>query len=330
MPSNYPDAYDVFPIPGQSNKVSEPGVKHSELHRDLGLSIEALQATLGLNPEGAFSNVVSRLVFLESLALSGDSIIVLEGLEDHLQDTSDAHDASAISFSPTGSISSTNVQAAIAELISEIGTGLNFYSETATDANIETPTGSVTITSENGFEVYVNAGSVDIYSDVPGNFAFFGASGDVIIRSDNGDTYLRNLALDKNVYIEVPNNTDQTKGIVFSGDRLLKVGSVSHETSVIAASGTTETINCLDFSCFDITLDANCVITIAGVPATNQDCTIKAIIRGDHAVSFTAADGVLWPDGVMPLHDGVLSVYYLTYDKVATQWLGYQAATNFF
>lgn len=37
----------------------------------------------------------------------------------HLADTSDAHDASAVSFSPTGSISSTDVQAAIAEVASE-------------------------------------------------------------------------------------------------------------------------------------------------------------------------------------------------------------------
>jgi hypothetical protein len=37
----------------------------------------------------------------------------------HLADTSDAHDASAISFSATGNLSSTDVQAAIAELDSE-------------------------------------------------------------------------------------------------------------------------------------------------------------------------------------------------------------------
>lgn len=40
-------------------------------------------------------------------------------LTNHLNDTSDAHDASAISFSPTGGIAATDVQAAIAELDSE-------------------------------------------------------------------------------------------------------------------------------------------------------------------------------------------------------------------
>lgn len=47
----------------------------------------------------------------------------LPDLAGHLADASDAHDASAISFSPTGSIASTDVQAAIAEAASEGGGG---------------------------------------------------------------------------------------------------------------------------------------------------------------------------------------------------------------
>jgi microcystin-dependent protein len=43
--------------------------------------------------------------------------------EAHLADTVDAHDASAISFVPTGTISSTDVQAAIAEVASEAAGG---------------------------------------------------------------------------------------------------------------------------------------------------------------------------------------------------------------
>ena len=44
-------------------------------------------------------------------------------LDAHLNDTTDAHDASAISFSPTGSIAATDVQAAIAEVASEASGG---------------------------------------------------------------------------------------------------------------------------------------------------------------------------------------------------------------
>lgn len=40
-------------------------------------------------------------------------------LDAHLNDTTDAHDASAISFSPTGTVAASNVQAAIAEVASE-------------------------------------------------------------------------------------------------------------------------------------------------------------------------------------------------------------------
>lgn len=41
------------------------------------------------------------------------------GTATHIADASDAHDASAISFSPTGSVAATDVQAAIAEVASE-------------------------------------------------------------------------------------------------------------------------------------------------------------------------------------------------------------------
>lgn len=41
-------------------------------------------------------------------------------LNAHINDTTDAHDASAISFTPTGKIGSANVQAAIAELDTEV------------------------------------------------------------------------------------------------------------------------------------------------------------------------------------------------------------------
>ena len=42
-------------------------------------------------------------------------------LDAHLNDTTDAHDASAISFTPTGTVAATDVQAAIAEVAAEAG-----------------------------------------------------------------------------------------------------------------------------------------------------------------------------------------------------------------
>ena len=52
------------------------------------------------------------------------------GASAHIADTSDAHDASAISFSPTGTIASTDVQAAIAEVASEAAAGSGIASGT--------------------------------------------------------------------------------------------------------------------------------------------------------------------------------------------------------
>jgi len=48
--------------------------------------------------------------------------ITIPGDAAHIADATDAHDASAISFSPTGTIAATDVQAAIAEVASEAGT----------------------------------------------------------------------------------------------------------------------------------------------------------------------------------------------------------------
>lgn len=55
---------------------------------------------------------------LEALALAveADLDTVSDGLAAHLADTVDAHDASAISFVPAGTIAATTVQAAIQEL----------------------------------------------------------------------------------------------------------------------------------------------------------------------------------------------------------------------
>lgn len=51
--------------------------------------------------------------------VSGAAATVATNLNNHIIDTSDAHDASAISFSATGGIAATDVQTAIAELDSE-------------------------------------------------------------------------------------------------------------------------------------------------------------------------------------------------------------------
>ena len=55
----------------------------------------------------------------------GSLMTVISDLALHLADTADAHDASAISFSPVSSIASTDVQSAIQEVADEADTGLS-------------------------------------------------------------------------------------------------------------------------------------------------------------------------------------------------------------
>ena len=67
---------------------------------------------------GAKINLTGRSeVFITAAAEDFDSFTT--DLTAHLNDTSDAHDASAISFTPAGNVAATDVQAAIAELDSE-------------------------------------------------------------------------------------------------------------------------------------------------------------------------------------------------------------------
>lgn len=54
------------------------------------------------------------------------------GLTAHLNDTTDAHDASAISFAPTGTINATDAQTAIAEVASDAAAALAAHTADAT------------------------------------------------------------------------------------------------------------------------------------------------------------------------------------------------------
>lgn len=89
----------------------------------------------------------------------------------HLADTTDAHDASAISYAPTGSIAATNVQDAIAEAASE-ASGTTGYAGTITgdgsDISFDVPhmLGTLDIICQvwkvsNGKEVFVEKSKPD-------------------------------------------------------------------------------------------------------------------------------------------------------------------------
>ena len=71
---------------------------------------------------------------------------------DHLTDAIDAHDASSISFTPAGSIASTDVQAAIAEVATDAAADLSAHTADTSDAHAASaitfsPTGSIAATT---------------------------------------------------------------------------------------------------------------------------------------------------------------------------------------
>lgn len=57
MPTNYPSGFDAFATRGA---LMSDAPTHDDVHQDIEDSIEGMQATLGLNPQGVFGTVVER------------------------------------------------------------------------------------------------------------------------------------------------------------------------------------------------------------------------------------------------------------------------------
>lgn len=93
-----------------------------------------LQLTAQSSGSGSTSVSGTVTVTAQSVALTVNSS-ALGSIEAHIADTVDAHDASAISFVPTGSIAATDVQAAVAEVASDAAAALTAHTGQATDAH---------------------------------------------------------------------------------------------------------------------------------------------------------------------------------------------------
>ena len=67
MASSYPSGYDSLAKPTATTKEDDAGFEHDIVHTNEANAIEAVQATLGLNPQGAFATVDARIDDLEVL-----------------------------------------------------------------------------------------------------------------------------------------------------------------------------------------------------------------------------------------------------------------------
>lgn len=81
--------------------------------RDLQTRIRRLEVT----------DARQRLVAGTNVTYSGGGTVE-DAIDDHIADTDDAHDASAISVTPFSTIAATNVQAALEEIVAESGGGV--------------------------------------------------------------------------------------------------------------------------------------------------------------------------------------------------------------
>jgi hypothetical protein len=66
MATVYPGALDDFTNPTASDSLNDPTVPHATQHADANDAIEAIQATLGIDPQGTESTVDARIGALET------------------------------------------------------------------------------------------------------------------------------------------------------------------------------------------------------------------------------------------------------------------------
>ena len=86
MASSYPGGLDAFTNPSASDTLDSATVPHADQHSNANDAIEAIESTLGVNPQGGSATVVARLTALDSTVSgkvasvsAGDSTVTVAG-----------------------------------------------------------------------------------------------------------------------------------------------------------------------------------------------------------------------------------------------------------
>lgn len=78
MASDYPGALDTFSNPTSSTPMNDGTTPHAAQHADANDAIEAIQATLGVDPQGSESTVADRIAALEGGGGGGGGLVLID------------------------------------------------------------------------------------------------------------------------------------------------------------------------------------------------------------------------------------------------------------
>jgi hypothetical protein len=109
MATAYPGGIDDFTNPTSTDTLNSISVPHASQHADLNDAVEAIEATLGVNPQGSESTVSARVGALEATVDTATT-----GLVDRVEELEE------IGLSPLGGDLALNIAQVTAEAADEV------------------------------------------------------------------------------------------------------------------------------------------------------------------------------------------------------------------
>lgn len=225
----------------------------------------------------------------------------------HVNDTSAAHAASAISFTAGGTIAGTDVQTAVAEVATDAATALSNHEADTTSVHGIADTSALVTTSS----------APELIRDTIGTALVAGTYIDVTV-NDGFDTIT--------IEADVAALSSQLLPLAANGANVTDLGSVEHNVTTVGTSGSTETLDTSASSVFDVTMDQGCTFTFSNPAPSGDLSSFVLILRGAFTPTFPAS--VDWGDASPPTYT-TPSVYTFTTVDAGTTWLGVQAGKAF-
>lgn len=260
----------------------------------------------------------------EVIAASGSASGVQANLDAHINDTVDAHDASAISVVPTGNLAATEVQAALVELQSDIdtrATSASLSAHTSASTGVHGVTGSVVGTSDTqtltnktidaDLNTITNIENADIKAGaaIDRSKLASGTANKVLVNDGSG------------VMSEMANVTDSANALILSNLKHIELQSIDDSTST-GADATIAT-----FSAGGVRITNGSLTSLANIPAGNNGqqfvlfnrTGVSVSIKDASAAIGSAASRILTGTGA-DITLAANAALILSYDGVSNRW----------